>query len=710
MPESTKHSTHNTLAPIVLFTYNRPKHTKKTLEALIANELAKDSELFVYQDGLQPACKNSVRDRQKKGASTNMTDMVQAHNEVREYIESIMRENAAKGYFKRVEFIQREQNLGLADSIIDGVSTIINTYGKIIVLEDDIVTSQTFLSYMNNALDLYENENKVSCVSGFVHPLAGDIPTSFFMKGADCWGWATWKRAWEHFNPNGKELLKLLKESGKIVDFDKAYDGASSTRGYTQMLADQIRNKNSSWAIRWIASCFLRDTYCLYPRKSLVQNIGFDIGTHCHGGDAGDPFFGILSNEQAIIDTTQPITEIPEIRAQCDKYYADRQKTLTQRVIDKINKLIVGGQESKVSRLVDYFQGIPIRMRAPFPYHLENSQLLTHRSLPLETYCSSDLAVIAHTLQNLYDPQTFFSVIIPTHNRAHSIMSCIDSVLAQSFKNFDIIIVDDASNDKTEALINSLKNPRITYHKFKENSGAQTARNTGIYLAKGQWIAFLDSDDLWHKNTLTHHHKTILKHTNTKNLFLYSACIVLDESTQKTRYWDLSPQDSLLLKAPAPMFQGMVASKLTFLQAGMLDEQVPSYQEWDTSISLARISQVLYTQEALFTYRLHAGDQISKNHSKDIAGYSYVIHKHKHEIIQTSILWWNLHLLTILQRCKEFSLTPDSKIWHEFHIHPITLTLIKSLIGLKPARISNKIARIALSCDYHLRKPSNNLL
>lgn len=313
------------LAPIVLFTYNRPRHTKATLDAIKANHLAKQSVLYIYQDGL------------KENATKEQRESVL---EVSSYLQDFITSNENSKHFKEITLIQRERNFGLADSIIDGVTNIINKYGTIIVLEDDLVTSPYFLTFMNEALQVYRNNEQVACISGFVFPLEDEeIPSSFFLKGTDCWGWASWDRAWKLFNPNGKELLDKLKQSGKIDDFDKAYSDAKSSRGFAQMLEDQIRGKNSSWAIRWFASCFIWDKYCLYPRNSLVQNIGFDIGTHCKDGEENDPYFGVLSNTPAIIDTEQPIQEIPTIRAKCDAYYIGRQHSLPRRILIRVFKI-----------------------------------------------------------------------------------------------------------------------------------------------------------------------------------------------------------------------------------------------------------------------------------------------------------------------------------------------------------------------------------
>ena len=246
------------LAPIVLFAYRRLAHTKQTIQALQDNFLAKKSEIFIYSD------------------APKKPEVVNEVNEVRKYLKTV------RG-FKKANIIERKKNLGLANSIIDGVSTIVNQYGKVIVIEDDLVTSKYFLNYMNHCLKLYEKDSKVASISAYIYPIAG-LPESFFIKGADCWGWATWKRAWRLFEADGKKLLSELEKKNlvKEFDFNNSYD-------YTQMLKDQILAKNDSWAIRWYASVFLKDKLTLYPSYSFVQNIGIDnSGEHCGKTDKFD--------------------------------------------------------------------------------------------------------------------------------------------------------------------------------------------------------------------------------------------------------------------------------------------------------------------------------------------------------------------------------------------------------------------------------------
>jgi len=241
-----------TTAPIVLFVYNRPWHVQKTVEALQANYLAKESDLFIFSDG----AKNG-KDRE-------------AVNEVRGLIRGILA-------FRRVEIIESPVNKGLSSSIVAGVTSVITQYGKIIVLEDDMVTSPYFLLYMNDALELYRDEEGVISAHGYLYPLRVELPETFLLKGADCWGWGTWKRGWDLFNPDGKFLLSEILRHKLEREFDM-----NGNYPYTAMLWDNVHGKKDSWAIRWYASAFLNKRLTLYPGKSLVQNVGNDSsGTHC---------------------------------------------------------------------------------------------------------------------------------------------------------------------------------------------------------------------------------------------------------------------------------------------------------------------------------------------------------------------------------------------------------------------------------------------
>jgi hypothetical protein len=160
--------------------------------------------------------------------------------------------------------------------VIDGVGAILSRHERVIVLEDDLVTSPYFLDFMNGALDRYEGDDRVASIHGYVYPTKKRLPDLFFLRGADCWGWATWRRGWALFREDGRALLSELEERGLIDLFD-----FRGTYPYSGMLKNQIAGLNSSWAVRWYASAFLAEKLTLYPGRSLVFNIGNDLsGRH----------------------------------------------------------------------------------------------------------------------------------------------------------------------------------------------------------------------------------------------------------------------------------------------------------------------------------------------------------------------------------------------------------------------------------------------
>ena len=299
----------NILAPICLFVYNRPWHTSQTIEALAKNELADKSELFIFSDGPKD-------DKTKQKVA-----------EVRLYLKNITG-------FKNITIIERTENYGLANSIISGVTEIVNKYGKIIVMEDDLISSPYFLKYINEALNLYENEEKVISVHGYIYPLKGKLPETFFIKGADCWGWGTWKRGWDLFESNGQKLLDKLKAKNLTYEFD--FNGSFD---YTKMLEGQITGKNDSWAVRWYASAFLNNGLTLYPGRSLIRNIGIDgSGVHC-AANQSTLFDSALSEKPIILEKIKN-EENRYVRAQFIKYFRAQKPSLVNRIKNKIGKLM----------------------------------------------------------------------------------------------------------------------------------------------------------------------------------------------------------------------------------------------------------------------------------------------------------------------------------------------------------------------------------
>lgn len=279
----------NTNAPILLFVYNRPAHTRRLVESLLRNAEAAGSSLFIYSDAPRD---ESVRP---------------AVDKVRRYVRSI------RG-FDRVEVVERTENWGLARSIIDGVSTALQRFDRVIVLEDDLVLSPYFLRFMNEALETYKDEPRVGHIQACDFTQDPSLPDTFLIKWTGSWGWATWRRAWKHFNPDGQALLDELERRRLTHTFD--FDGAYR---YTRMLRRQVEGKNNSWAIRWNASLFLADILSLNVGRSLVQNTGFDgSGTHCGGGGL---YASTLWMKPLPVVRISPAVENPAARHAIARYY-----------------------------------------------------------------------------------------------------------------------------------------------------------------------------------------------------------------------------------------------------------------------------------------------------------------------------------------------------------------------------------------------------
>lgn len=296
-------------APILLFVYNRPQHTQMVIQSLQQNSLAKESELFIYSD------------------AAKSEEAQPAVDDVRKLIHSI-------NGFAGVTIIERGKNWGLANNIIDGVSTRVKEYGRVIVLEDDLVVAPHFLRFMNDALEVYKNEPKVGHIQACEFFEDPTLPDTFLIKWTGSWGWATWERAWNLFNPDGKTLLKELEERKltKMFDFNNSY-------GFTRMLRKQIVGKNNSWAIRWNASLFLNDVLSLNVGKSLVQNAGFDgTGTNCGGGGL---YASTLYQEKLPVKKIEPIEENKKARKSMENYYR-KTNSFMAKAIRRIKRTLRG--------------------------------------------------------------------------------------------------------------------------------------------------------------------------------------------------------------------------------------------------------------------------------------------------------------------------------------------------------------------------------
>ncbi|MEO8005026.1 MAG: glycosyltransferase [Betaproteobacteria bacterium] len=294
-------------APIVLFAYKRPQHLRRTLDALRSNPSARHSELVIFSDAPRTAGDEQGVDK----------------------VRSLCR--SVEG-FKSVVVIERPSNLGLSRSIIDGVSSILKKHDRVIVVEDDLLVSPFFLDYMNEALDIYAEDETVYSIHGYLFPIRIDLPETFFLKGADCWGWATWSRAWKHFQPDGTLLLDQLASLNLLsrLDFNGAFD-------YSGMLKQQIEGKVDSWAIRWQASVLLRQGLTLYPGRSLVRNFGFDdSGTH--SGETGE--FDVILSDTPVRVVRLPLSENPRALTAFENYYRSIKPTLLKRLRRRVRKAL----------------------------------------------------------------------------------------------------------------------------------------------------------------------------------------------------------------------------------------------------------------------------------------------------------------------------------------------------------------------------------
>lgn len=295
------------LAPIVLFVYNRPLHTRQTIEALLQNPLSAESELFIYSDG----AKNTVTDEKVE--------------EVRNYIRNI------KG-FRKVTIIERERNLGLANNIIDGVSHIVSQYKKIIVLEDDIIVSPVFLTFMNEALEKYEHEFFVWSISGWNYPIQMQEikEDTFFWRIPHCWGWATWESRWKFYKRD------ILWVSNYFNAKDIYEISLHNTSDYWKHFILNKKGKIKTWAIFWYLIAYKHQSLTLMPKNSLVFQNGLDSsGTHCV---SNDPL------ESKYFSTILPKLYPDEIKESAlalnliKKFHQTHKRKLYQRILNKLKR------------------------------------------------------------------------------------------------------------------------------------------------------------------------------------------------------------------------------------------------------------------------------------------------------------------------------------------------------------------------------------
>jgi hypothetical protein len=286
--------------PVAVFAYNRPAHLARCLSDLASNPESANAHVRVYIDG--------PKDDLGRAITEDVAEV------------------AMKDYgFAVSEVVVRNENLGLATSVIAGVSEMTEQFGQAILVEDDLQLSPHFLRYMRDGLNVYRDAEHVFSIHGYSYPVRDPLPETFFLRGADCWGWATWRRAWTSFESDAGALADRLEAEGLACEFDM--DGAYP---YMEMLRASAAGKNDSWAVRWHASAYLRNGLTLYPGRSLVWNAGLD-GSGTHSGDLElHPW--LVSGTPVVVEPIA-VCESAYARAVFAQYLrAMRRRRLVQRV------------------------------------------------------------------------------------------------------------------------------------------------------------------------------------------------------------------------------------------------------------------------------------------------------------------------------------------------------------------------------------------
>jgi hypothetical protein len=300
------------LAPIIVFTYNRPSYTVETIEHLKNNFLASSSDLFIYSD----APKNPID-----------AERVQ---DVRSYIKTI-------NGFKSVTIIEREENLGLRNSVLDGVTRIVKKYGKVIVLEDDLITGPYFLDFINDGLDMYKNDINVCQIMGYSfvekYKEKYKLNDTYFVKNISSLGWGVWDRSWRIYEHDTELLLQELMNKDIVLELNRggAYD-------YFKILKDQINGNVDSWGINWLISTFLNNMHTLYPLRSLVRHIGNDSSsTHYQMDSMYDPLNVPITNKKIVINR-QEVVELKNTTRAYNKYLKSYRLPTVVRIVNRITR------------------------------------------------------------------------------------------------------------------------------------------------------------------------------------------------------------------------------------------------------------------------------------------------------------------------------------------------------------------------------------
>ena len=298
------------LSPIAIFAYSRKEHTKRLVDSLLKNDLFLKSKIYFFLDAAKD-----------KNVEKNVLE-----------VKKFIKDHPSAKKFKIVE---REMNYGLSKNIIEGLNEVFLNHEKVIVLEDDLELSPYFLNFMNDALNIYSEKNKVASISGYMYLINSQkfSDNYFFLKLIESWGWGTWKRAWKEMRLDSTNLRNEILFANRQKEFS-----LNNKFNYFKMLEDNISKKNDSWAVKWYASIFLKDMLTLFPNKSFVHNTGLDSsGEHCGTTSVYDSKINHFYDK---IDEKEPL-EINNDRKILENYfYYSRYKFYYEILKSKIKKIL----------------------------------------------------------------------------------------------------------------------------------------------------------------------------------------------------------------------------------------------------------------------------------------------------------------------------------------------------------------------------------
>jgi GT2 family glycosyltransferase len=300
------------LAPIALFTYNRTDHLHRTIESLKKNYLASESDLFLFSDGWK-----------------DDEDRIKVEN-VRKYLQSI-------SGFKTVTIFERSSNYGIARSEIEGITQVLSQNERIIVMEDDLITSPYTLRFLNDALEIYKNDLNTATIHSHIENIKG-LPELFFDNKSGCLAWATWARAWREISFDEELFLKEIESQNRTHEFDR-----NGTYPFTQLLRDHTERNDRSWDYSVYACFFLKNMLTLYPGESFVQHIGFDSGTHFNKSNKLSDLDGKITKREIRakrIPVEINYDALKKIESFYRNYFRKKNKLTLIKILKKINRRI----------------------------------------------------------------------------------------------------------------------------------------------------------------------------------------------------------------------------------------------------------------------------------------------------------------------------------------------------------------------------------